>query len=113
VRRFRRVARPKRKLPAGFQARLAGAALRGARKAAENGRCAAAELLFAFGGGDLRAAASRARSPGAAIKALEAGIEHADAARAIVDCRERERAARQSVPNAGAAITDAPTTRPG
>ena len=97
--RFRRKIVSKRKLPAGIQAKLARAALRAARTAAENGRCGVAEMLFGFGGGNLRAAAARARGKGAVLKTFEAGKDAADAAQAVIDCRERERAA-QSTPGA-------------
>jgi hypothetical protein len=93
VRRFRRKIVPKRKLPAGIQAKLARAALRAARTAAENGKCAVAEMLFGVGGGNLQAAAARARGKGAAFKVFDAGKDAADAGKAIIDCRERERAA--------------------
>lgn len=92
--RFRRNTVPKRRLPAGIQAKLAGAALRAARAAAENGRCGVAEMLFTFGSLDLRASVTRAQTKGAALKVLDAGMEGADAGKAILDCRDRERAAR-------------------
>ena len=82
-----------RKPPAGLQARLARATLRAARSAAEKGRCSVAELLFAFGNVDLQAAGTRVRSKGAMLKALDAGVESADAAKAIIECRQRERSA--------------------
>ena len=97
--RFRRKVVPKRKLPAGIQAKLARAALRAARTAAESGKCAVAELLFGFGGGNLQAAAARARGKGAAFKVFDAGKDLTDAGKAILDCREREQAA-QSPPGA-------------
>jgi hypothetical protein len=80
-----------RKLPAGVQARLALGALRAARTAAENGKCAVAEMLFGFGGVDLQGAVTRARTKGALFKSLDAGMEAADASKAIIDCRQRER----------------------
>jgi hypothetical protein len=89
---FRRNVALKRKLPAGVQAKLARAALRAARTAAENDRCGVAELLFGFGGGDLGAASARARSKGAVLKVFDAGMEGADAAKAIIECRQRDRA---------------------
>jgi hypothetical protein len=76
----------KRKLPAGIQARLARAALSAARTAADGGKCAVAELLFGFGGVDLRGAVTRARTKGALFKSLDAGMEAADASKAIIEC---------------------------
>jgi hypothetical protein len=81
----------KRKLPASIQARLATATLRAARTAAENGKCGVAEGLFVAGNMRLQAAAARARTKGAMVRALDAGREAADAGTAILDCRERER----------------------
>ena len=91
--RFGRRLAPKRKLPASIQARLARAALRAARTAAEGGKCAVAEMLFGLGNVDLQAAVRGARTKVAALKTLDAGMEGADAGKAILDCRERERAA--------------------
>jgi hypothetical protein len=53
-------------------------------------------MLFAFGNVDLRASVTRARTKGAVLKTLDAGMEGADAGKAILDCRERERAAQAS-----------------
>ena len=89
----------KRKLPASIEAKLARATLRAARTAADNGKCSVAELLFGFGGVDLQAAVTRARTKGAVFKSLDAGMEAADASKAIIDCRQRERAA--SSPSGG------------
>ena len=97
--RFGRKSTPKRKLPVGIQAKLARGALRAARTAAENGQCALAEVLLSFGNGKLQLATASARTKGAALKVLGAGMEATDAARAVIDCRERERAAPASNPD--------------
>jgi hypothetical protein len=89
--RFRKRPAPKRKLSVSIQARLARGALRAARSAAESGKCAVAEMLFGFGGVDLHGAVTRARTKGAVFKTLDAGMEAADASKAIIDCRKRER----------------------
>ena len=89
----------KRALPASIQAKLARAALRAARNAADSGKCAVAEMLFGLGGVDLQGAVTRARTKGAVLKSLDAGMEAADASKAIIDCRQRERAA--SSPSGG------------
>jgi hypothetical protein len=48
-------------------------------------------MLLVFGAGNIRAASTRARSPGVVQKLLAAGSEAADAGKAVIDCRERER----------------------
>ena len=92
--RFGRKIVPRRKPSAGTQARLAQAALRAARTAAESGKCGVAELLFGLGNVDLQGAVTRARGKGAFFRSLNAGMAGADAATAIIECRERELAAR-------------------
>ena len=86
----------KGKLPAVLQAKLARTALRAARAAADNGKCAVAEFLFGFGTGHLQAASTRARGKAAGLKVLDAGMEATEAGKAILSCRERERAAQAS-----------------
>jgi hypothetical protein len=82
----------KRKLPVKFHLRLAGTALRAARTAAESGRCAVAEMLFAFGTGSIKAGTARTRSLGTVRKAIDAATEGTKAVEAISECWARERA---------------------
>jgi hypothetical protein len=87
---FRKVVR-KRKLPVRFHVRLADTALRAARTAAEHGRCAAAEALLAFGGGNIQAVTTRrTRSLGIVRKAIDAATEGTRAAEAITACWARQ-----------------------
>jgi hypothetical protein len=64
-----------RKLPANIQARLAGAALRAARTAADSGKCSVAEGLFVAGNMRLQAAGARARTKGAMVRARSGARE--------------------------------------
>jgi len=77
-------------VPASIQARLARGALRAARKAAENGKCAVTEMLLALGGGGLRLAIPRVRGIGSSLKTLNGQADMAEAASAMISCKERE-----------------------
>ncbi len=81
--------RPKRKLPAALEGRLAGGALRAARKAAQAGNCLLAEGLFLHGNLTLQLAAARMRSARGTLKLLDAGEEAIGTAAAIAECWER------------------------
>jgi len=78
---------PVRKSSFRARALLAQGTLRAAKRAAENGQCAVAELLLAFS--NFGAVGSGASSPRRVLKALDVGVSAADAAAAILACRAR------------------------
>ena len=52
--------------------------------------------MFVAGNGNLRAASAHARGKGAVLKTFDAGKDAAEAGKAILDCRERERTSKSS-----------------
>ena len=83
----------------GVSARLGRGLARAAKAAAQRDRCEVAGILLAMAGTNVQAAVGRGRGgrarPAAALRVLDAAGEAADAAKAVIECRERARAARE------------------
>jgi hypothetical protein len=79
----------RRKLSAGVHSKLVRGLAGAARSAAEAGKCDVAEVLLAFAGNDLRAAAqSSGARPAKYMRYLGVASQAADAAAAIIRCRQ-------------------------
>jgi hypothetical protein len=79
-------------ISSGTRLKIAKATFRAAGAAAERGLCDLADLMIMRARVDPMTAARKVRNPRSAVKWLDGGIEAAEAAERVSECRTRKRA---------------------
>jgi hypothetical protein len=79
-------------ISSGTRLKIAKATFRAAGAAAERGLCDLADLMIMGAQVDLMTAARKVASPRAVVKWLDGGIEAAEAAERVSECRTRKKA---------------------